>query len=301
MSDEKLQVGVFGIGAIGSAISVQLQAAKDWIELRYYNRSPKSSIKLFDGKTKFHIPIQLATATSGDAELDWLLVCIKENHYFEAISSISSPLGSKTKVAAIRNGLRHGAPFLGFMDSSRILECTIDCPTQPSENGYYHSFKKPIITVPKGELAKEFRQLFEHSDAEVVESTGFKTESWKKVCESSALGAILCLSGETCWVFEDEKLVKLYRNLLQEGIAVAKADGALMEDDFEKEMVAKLLSYPKTKGSSMLTDRLNGNPIELGAKNGVISDIGKALGVATPLNDLVVSLLEKTNGLKQNI
>lgn len=299
MGDKKTLVGVFGIGAIGSAISVQLQSAKERIELLYYNRSPKSSIGLLDGKTEFDIPIHLTNLEKSDAELDWLLVCIKENHYPEALNSLSNLVSPKTMVAVIRNGLKHKEPFLPFTDASRILECTIDCPTQPITDGYYESLRKPVITAPESELASQFGQLLHNSDTEVRQVSDFKSESWKKVCESSALGAILCLTGETCWIFEDEKLVTLYTDLLQEGIAAARADGAHIKPDFKDKMIAKLLSYPKTKGSSMLTDRLNGNPVELGAKNGVISDIGKELGVDTPLNDLVVTLLGRTNTFRK--
>ena len=130
---------------------------------------------------------------------------------------------------------------------------------------------------------------------QVVLSDDFKTESWKKLCESAALGAILCLSGETCWIFEDERLQRLYADLLNESITVARADGAKIEEGFDEQMLKKLLAYPPHKGSSMLTDRLNGRAIELGAKNGIISKVAKEQGTATPLNDLVVALLSHTN------
>lgn len=64
---------------------------------------------------------------------------------------------------------------------------------------------------------------------------------------------------------------------------------------FTDKMMSKLLSYPPTKGSSMLTDKLNGNPIELGAKNSIIAKLDKQYKVATPINDLVVELLKFTN------
>ena len=45
----------------------------------------------------------------------------------------------------------------------------------------------------------------------------------------------------------------------------------------------------------MLTDRKLGRPIELGAKNGAIVSVGKKYNIETPLNELVVTLLSKTN------
>ncbi len=37
-------------------------------------------------------------------------------------------------------------------------------------------------------------------------------------------------------------------------------------------------------------DRLNSNPIEINAKNGIISKIGKQRKVGTPINDIIVTL-----------
>jgi 2-dehydropantoate 2-reductase len=295
MDKEKKHIGVFGIGAIGSAISFELQKNKSSHILHYYSRTSKKNIKLIKGSERNEIPICLQTPPFENDILNWLFVCIKEYQYPDAIDMISNLINPQTKIAVIRNGLRLKEPFLKFTDKTSILECTIDCPTQPIEGGYYEIFKYPIVTVQSGELANEFAQLFQNSETEVKQVTDYKTESWKKVCESSALGSILCLSGETCWVFENEKLRILYSDILKEGIRVAQADGAIIENDFEDNMLTKLHNYPKTKGSSMLTDRLNGNPIELGAKNEIISEIGKLKNVETPLNDLIITLLSNTN------
>lgn len=117
------------------------------------------------------------------------------------------------------------------------------------------------------------------------------------MAESAALGAILCLSGATCRIFKDKAIQKLYRDLLKESIKVARADGALIPVDFEQKMLNKIKEYPPNKGSSMLTDRLLGKPIELGAKNGIIAKLGKIYKIPTPINDLVCTLLRHTNQL----
>ena len=45
----------------------------------------------------------------------------------------------------------------------------------------------------------------------------------------------------------------------------------------------------------MLSDRIHGNPIELGAKSGAIVQIGKKYQIPTPLNEMVCILLKHTN------
>ncbi len=295
MTDKSDHIGVFGLGAIGSAIGEELLQSHSMNTIHFYSRTPKNFIKLKKENSTHELPIMLESLPYKKGQVAWLIVCIKEHQISEAIHALSGLIHSKTKVAVIRNGLRLKEPYLDFMDESQVLECSIDCPTQPVENGFYKVYKNPIITVQACTLANEFSLLFKDSQLTVNQVSDYHTENWKKVCESSASGAILCLTGETCWIFENEKLRTLYSDILKEAVTVALADGAKLENDFRDKMLTKLLSYPKSKGSSMLTDRLNGNPIELGAKNKIICQIGKLRNVETPLNDLVVTLLQCVN------
>lgn len=232
--------------------------------------------------------------------MDWLIICLKEHQYPEAQNWFQKLINPKTQIAVIRNGLNLKVPLLDFTVEKRILECMIDCPTQLKKNEFYERIRKPFVIVPKSHLANDFEFLFDKYSIGINQVEDFKTDNWKKLCESSSLGAILCLSGETCWIFKDEKMRILYRDIIKETLLVAQADGAKIESNFIDEMLTKLMTYPETKGSSMLTDRLNGKPIELGAKNGVISELGKRHNIKTPINNLIVYLLSKTNLTHKN-
>ncbi len=292
MNFKRTKVGILGTGAIGSAISYLLQANTS-LDLHFYNRTLKDTVKvLYNG---IESEILLDDINNYNQELDWLIICLKEHQYNSATSTLLKLVRPHTKLVSIRNGLYHKEPLLEYTKEENILECIIDCPTQQKQDDIYQILRKPILTVPESKLARDFENLFQGENATIKQTFDFKTACWKKVCESATLGAILCLSGETCWVFQDDELLELYKTALKESIQVAIADGAKIEVDFIDKMIAKLLSYPPEKSSSMLKDRLNEKPIELGAKNGVIVEQGKQNGVLTPINDLFVKLLKKTN------
>lgn len=290
----KSKIGILGVGAIGTVISYELQKSDSHV-LFYYNRTKKDCLKLISENSECEIPINIETSITGSPKLDWLIICLKEHQYSKAKYWFKKLISPKTQIAVIRNGINLKAPLLDFAAEKNILECMIDCPIQLQNEGSYKVIRKPILTVNKSPIANNFKLLFDAQSIEVNQTKDFKTANWRKLCESATLGAILCLSGETCWVFQDKKMRDLYRNIITEAVLVAQADGAKIESSFINEMLIKLMTYPDTKSSSMLIDRLNGNPIELGAKNGVISDLGKHYNVNTPMNDLIVSLLSKTN------
>lgn len=288
-------IGVFGIGAIGSVIAFELYSTNSSNVVSYYNRSPKKNILHKRGNEKSEIAISLKGFNQENSNLDWLIVCIKEHHFPEARASLEKLIGPNTKIAVIRNGLKLGEPFLNFTEESHILECCIDCSSQKNPDGYYESLNDPIITIPTGSLANGFEALFKNSKTIINQTQDFHSISWKKLCESSAFGSILCISGETAWIFQDEKIQRLYLEIMNESLLVAKADGALIEDDFIDSNLKKVLAYPHYKGSSMLTDKLNGTKIELGAKNGIIIEIGQQYGIKTPTNDRVISQINEIN------
>ncbi len=293
MVSKKQHIGLFGIGAIGSLIAAELQSENPNNEPYYFNRSPKSYIRHKRGGLKTEIPIVLSQTKQFQQALDWLIVSIKEHHFSAAMESLVDLIQPQTKIVVIRNGLNLKTPFLAFSKESQILETNIDCPCQLAEDGYYQSYHPPIISLAPSPLALESQSLFKNSKTTIHLVEDFKSLSWKKLCESSALGAILCLSGKTAEVFKDKKMQELYRGLLEEGVNIAKADGAKFEMNFIEDSLRKVLSYPPEKGSSMLTDKQLGRPIEWGAKNGLICKVGRTYSIETPENDKILRLLKK--------
>lgn len=286
-----MKIAIFGVGAIGSVLSFKLNPLH---EAYYYNRSGKSEIRIAENEKIKSKKIELSVA-GRKVDLDWLVICLKEYHYNGAEEQLKCLIDAHTKVAVVRNGVNLKEPILKYTTEENILECMIDCPTQITEEGIYRQLRKPIVTVSKNQLSNDFLELFSLEKITIQQVHDFKTANWKKLIESSSLGGVLALSGESCWIFKDEELVSLYERLVEEGINVAKAEGANIEDDFKLELIDKLKKYPASKESSMLIDRRKGNPIELNAKNGVISKLGKKHKIKTELNDLVSVLLKYTN------
>src|SRR5690606_29718383 len=134
MNSRKRNIAVFGLGAIGSAVAYELQKNQSNI-LYYYSRTLKNNLKLIIDNKRQLIPIQMQTEVSKQVDLDWLVVCLKEYHYADAIDAISLLVDSQTKIAVIRNGLGLKEAFLDFSNESNILECSIDCPVQTSGDG----------------------------------------------------------------------------------------------------------------------------------------------------------------------
>jgi 2-dehydropantoate 2-reductase len=189
--------------------------------------------------TFYSIPLSIQQDIFIPIKLDWLIICLKEHQFEEAKNLLQKLISRKTKIAIIRNGMELKEPLLPFATEDQILECMINCPTQPDKNQVYQQLGNAMITTAKVDLAIDFQHLFKNKDFQFRQVEDFKPENWKKLLESACLGAITCLTGETCWIFEEEKIRTLFQRLMEEGIQVAKADGPIIPSDFVNYNVRK--------------------------------------------------------------
>ncbi|TAI49578.1 ketopantoate reductase family protein [Flagellimonas allohymeniacidonis] len=288
------QIGILGIGAIGSLMTYQLGLNKN-NTLFLYSRTKREQVDLKIKSDLISLPLNISSHPKKDQELEWLIICIKEHHYKYAKHWFKKLIGPNTKVLVIRNGLNLKGPLLRYTHESHILESIIDAPVQWTDSNEYEVIHTPKLILPRSKVATSFSRLLNEEHIQITFVQDFKTASWEKLAEAAALGSILCLTGETCRIFKYKKPRKLFVQLLQEIIKVAQADGAAIDLGYIPEMVKKIKAYPPDKSSSMLMDKTWGRPIEVNAKNGIISKLGKDYGVQTPINDTLATLLTFVN------
>lgn len=286
------KIAIFGLGAIGSVLTKYLKTNKH-NQLCYFNRSHKSTVGIVFNNQLVNLPIK--KINQNNAPYDWIIVCLKTYHLAEAKRSIKRLIGPKTKIGIFRNGLDLTAEFKSMVPVSNILETIIDCPTQLNSDGNYLQLKLPNITLPESSLAKEFKELFFNSKIQIQFTKSFKKTQWKKLIESSSIGALQVLTGKPCVIFKDQKMVDQYRRLVIEGIIVANKDGANIRKEFADELLEKLKTYPDHKGSSMLSDKLAGRPLELNAKIGIIVKVGEKNNLDIPISKKIFNGLKLPN------
>jgi 2-dehydropantoate 2-reductase len=76
-----------------------------------------------------------------------------------------------------------------------------------------------------------------------------------------------------------------------ECLAVARAEGAQLDDDVADGTAEMFRQAPTDMGTSILSDREAGRPMEWDIRNGVIIRKARAHDIATPISDILVPLL----------
>ncbi len=306
MPDTRILIA--GAGALGSLYGGFLQRAGHAVTL--LGRAPhldaiRAEGLRIDGIWGEHRVGGFATATSAAevrGEFDLVIVAVKSYDFAEAAASLAGNLRGEGSVLCLQNGLGHLEAAGDVFGPQRVLGAPVLIGAILPGPGRVTAtvYAKPVkIGAPRGELDRAGRF------AEMLARAGIPSEPtdrllpylWEKVLYNAALnplGALLRVPYGT--LGERTEARELMDRILDEGYRVARADAVdLLWESREasrRHFYEELL--PPTAGhrSSMLQDIERGRRTEIDAINGYVCRRGKALGVDTPVNDVLTRLIQ---------
>ncbi len=285
------KIAIVGVGAIGGALAAFLGSTGKH-ELVLCTRRPlgKLTLQTPDGE----ISVQGTNLTDPDQAkpVDWLIVAAKA-YDTESIARWLKPLTSETTpVAVAQNGVEHKERFRPWVPEERLLPVVVQVSVNRLDNGDLSQGRKAKLTVEDSPRGREFAGLFSGSPVRVELTADMKSALWRKLCTNST-GSLSVLVGRPFGEFRNEELADLALAMTKECVAVARAEGAALDDSAAHSVVQEIFAGDALRNNSMLSDRLAGKPLEWDARNGVIVRLGKKHGIPTPLNSLAVFLLKE--------
>jgi 2-dehydropantoate 2-reductase len=131
----------------------------------------------------------------------------------------------------------------------------------------------------------------------IVSSREIHAALWMKVLYNSALNPLSAILevpyGE---LGERPETRQIMRNVMKEIFQVIHQKGVKVPfggyEDYYKYFMERLLPPTVDHRSSMLQDMMLGRQTEIDALNGAISRYGKEMGIETPYNDMLTSLIK---------
>ena len=200
---------------------------------------------------------------------------------------------SSTRIAVLQNGISHVERVAPLAGGAVVV------PTLVYYNGerlgadrvrLRHVSEHALVATDDAD-GRAFAQLLEGTPLRVLLSREFSTLAWRKLLINTVANPITALTLQRQAVLRREDIKALCIAILEEAVAVARADGAQLAEDEAHKTLATLLTYPPEAGTSMYFDRLAGRGLEVEALTGAIVAAGERLRIATPLNSALLTLL----------
>ncbi|MDT7812715.1 MAG: 2-dehydropantoate 2-reductase [Acidobacteriaceae bacterium] len=284
------RIAIVGVGAIGGVTAALLQQAGGH-ELLLCTRRPMSglSVETPDGLVK--VKASFVTIPSEAFEVDWVIVSTKAYDVAGAAKWLEQLCSNGAPVAVLQNGVEHRERFAPYVPMEKILPVMVDCPAERQAPDRVRQRGVMHLKVPDSALGRDFVKQFTGTPADATTVPDFLTVVWRKLCFNSA-GVLSALVLQPAGIVRGEALGGVALQIIRECAAVARAEGANLEENVADVVLAAQRAAPADSVNSMLADRQAGRPVEIDARNGVIVRFGRRHGIATPANSMAVALME---------
>jgi 2-dehydropantoate 2-reductase len=284
-------VAVFGLGSIGGIVT-GLLAALDRYDMVACVRRPIDRLVVERADGAIDVPIRSLINPAEATPVDWVLVCTKTQDTPSSAPWLQRLCGPHTRVAVLQNGITHVERLAPFVGQARVVPIIVyyNGERLAPDRVRYRRAGEHDLAVADDADGRAFAALFDGSGMRILESPDFKTLGWRKLLINIVANPITALTSLRQAVFRRNDVNALCLALLEEAVAVGRADGAKLAADEPQQLMATLLTYPPDAGTSMYFDRLAGRPLEIDALTGAVVAAGERHGVPTPLNRMMLTL-----------
>ena len=298
-----MRVTIVGCGAVGSLFAANL-AQLDDVEVWAFDLDREHVAAINEHGLRLSGAGEVVgklRATTDAAELppsDFGIVATKCMHTAPAIEATAAAFANGS-VCSVQNGVGNEEVLAQHVE--RVIRGTTFPAGRVVEPGHVQWDVKGDTTIgpfePRPAPMADIEQL-----ADACTRGGMPTQAvadargpqWRKLIFNAATNPIGALTGLTHGrVVEDPALRRLVSQLVDEGKAVAAAQG--IELDADPEELIDHAARPDVAydhKASMLQDVEARRPTEIDYLNGGISRFGREQSVPTPMNDAVTALIK---------
>ncbi|HZQ31828.1 MAG TPA: oxidoreductase [Mycobacterium sp.] len=283
-----MRIALVGPGAVGATVAAYLHQAGHQIVL--CGRTPRDHLDVRrDGEQPIIVPGPVHTDPSElDGRVDLVLLAVKTTQLDEAGRWLGVLADEQTTVCVLQNGVEQVELVQPHCPQSTVVPGIVWFGSESQPGGWVRLRGEPRLTLPAS--AEAAVDVLGSAGCVVTAASDFTTEAWRKLLVN-ALAGFMVLSGRRSGMFRRDDVAALARRYLAECLAVARAEGAKLDDAVVDEMADMFDSAPEDMGTSMLFDREAQRPLEWDIRNGVILRKAAAHGLAAPISEVLVPLL----------
>lgn len=286
---ENLTIALIGPGAIGTTIAAALHEV-DRAPL-LCGRTAHSQLTLRHDEGEIVVPGPVLTDPATIRQpVDLLFVAVKTTQVTESAAWLAALCDENTVVCALQNGVEQKAQLAPLVNGATVLPSVVWFPAQREPDASVWLRAKPRLTLPDVPQAQRVVEALSGTRCAVDLSADFLSIAWRKLLQNAAAG-LMVLANRRAGMFSRDDITDLALAYLRECLAVARAEGAVLNDDVPQEIVGNFQRAPADLGTSILADRQANRLLEWDIRNGVIQRLGHAHGMAVPISDVLVPLL----------
>jgi len=295
------RIAVVGAGAVGGyfgGMFVRAGAPTVFIGRKGFADAVNANGLVLDkSHGQERIAARATTEMSAVRDCSLILFCVKANDTQYTANQMAPFLRPDATVVCLQNGVDN-ADQVGAAASVVVLSAAVYVAVSMPEPGRVkHLARGDLIIGPPSEKTTEVANLFVSAGISCRISDNIEGELWLKLLCNCALNAISALGhARYGQIAQNSDAKLLMQHIIDEVLAVAHGGGVVLPGirDRESGMAAALEIATQMPGalSSTAQDLDRGRPTEIDALNGCVARLGAKLGIPTPVNHALFTLVK---------
>lgn len=229
---------------------------------------------------------------------DLVLFCVKAYDSESAAGQLQPCLGPETAVLSLQNGVNAVERLEPFFGEGRVLPGTVYVDAAIEASGVIRqtsSYRRIVFGEARGRRSERVERI-----AEVLRAAGADVDPrddvmvglWEKYHHICALSGMTGMTrGPIGPILACPDTRELYYDSVREVYAVCRAAGVGVDEGIvDRTIVLAQQAPPQTK-SSLLYDLEHSKPLEIEILSGHLVNLGRQLGVPTPVQRVVAAAL----------
>jgi 2-dehydropantoate 2-reductase len=298
-----MRIAIMGSGAVGGYFGARLAAGGSEVtflargahlaamrERGLMVESPLGDIKLPE--------VKASDDPSTIGPVDLVIVAVKLWDTGQAAEKIEPLVRAGAPVVSFQNGVQKDEVLRRVLGEAPVMGgvCYVGASISgPGVIRHIGKMQRLVFGEYDGARSPRAEALLEACRRGGIEadiSSDIKRAIWEKFVFLVAMsGATTSMRRSIGPIRENPRTRAFILDLMREVVAVGRATGVELAEDFPDQRLKFADSLPAEMTSSMHNDLERGNRLEVNWLSGSVVDIGKSVGVATPLNRAVRDIL----------
>jgi 2-dehydropantoate 2-reductase len=297
-----MRIAVMGSGGLGGYFGARL--ALGGAEVHFIARGKHLQALRGEGlRVEGPEPMQLAHVDATDdprsvGVVDVAMLCVKLWDTEAALEQMRPLVGPQTAIVSFQNGVLKDEAIRGAYGAEHVMggvgyiAATVDRPgvirqTGPMQRLLFGEFDGSRSARGEALLAA---CLAGGIKAEL--SDDIAREIWQKFVFLAAFSGVTTTMRKPIGPIRENAQTRAFLlDVMREAVAVGRAHGANLAEDFADVRLKLADDVAWDMTSSMHHDLERGNPLEVRWLAGAVVELGRARGVATPLNRAIADIL----------
>ncbi len=246
--------------------------------------------------------IDPAVATDAPTDVgvvDYVIVGVKLWDTEDVGRAIAPMIAPDTTVLSLQNGVECDDTLASVVGAEHLIGGVAFIASSIREPGvieHIGTMQRVVVGERAGGFSprvEALQQMMLQAGITAEMSEDIERTIWEKFVFLVGLSATTTMLRTTLGpIREDPENRKLLLNIMRETVAVGRAKGIDLPDDYADDRLAFADGLPADMTSSMHHDLNAGNRLEVAWLSGAVARFGDEVGVATPINQTVFAALK---------